>query len=102
MTLTPPQAYVTFGLAGMVKNGVDIVRSATVKLVSLPPPMAKVVPLWLPSGCGYGPVDGDIVDLDRNGHRDHRSLAAGNPQAGGNEHLGGRWAVFDHPRLADH
>jgi hypothetical protein len=50
---------VTFGLAGMVKNGVDIVRSATVKLVSLPPPMAKVVPLWLPSGCGYGPVDGD-------------------------------------------
>ena len=59
MTLTPPGAYVTFGLAGTVKNGVNIQRSATVKLVSLPPPRAKVVPLWLPSGCGYGPVDGD-------------------------------------------
>ena len=59
LTLTPPGAYVTFGLAGTVKNGVNVVRSATVKLVSLPPPMAKVVPLWLPSGCGYGPVDGD-------------------------------------------
>jgi len=61
MTLTPPGAYVTFGLAGTVKNGVNVVRSATVKLVSLPPPMAKVVPLWLPSGCGYGPVDGDTT-----------------------------------------
>lgn len=59
MTLTPPEAYVTFGLAGVVKNGVNIVRSATVLLKSIPPPRAKVVPLWLPSGCGYGPVDGD-------------------------------------------
>ena len=59
MTVTPPQAFVTFGLAGVFKNGTNVLRSATVQIVSLLPPMQKMVPLWLPSGCGYGPVDGD-------------------------------------------
>lgn len=59
MTLTPPQARVDFGLASIVSPGADVTRSATVELFSGLPPRQQVVPLWLPSGCGYGPVDGD-------------------------------------------
>lgn len=59
MRLTPPASWVEFGLAGMVSDGVSVVRSATVEVYSELPPMDKVVPLWLPYGCGYGPVDAD-------------------------------------------
>lgn len=59
MQLTPPEARVDFGLAGAVASGTDITRSATVRLFSTLPDPKKIIPLWLPSGCGYGPVDGD-------------------------------------------
>lgn len=59
LRLTPPAARVDFGLAGAVASGTDVTRSATVRLFSSLPPKQKVIPLWLPSGCGYGPVDGD-------------------------------------------
>lgn len=59
MQLTPPEARVDFGLAGVVASGTDVTRSATVRLFSTLPDPKKIIPLWLPSGCGYGPVDGD-------------------------------------------
>jgi hypothetical protein len=60
MRLTPPSAEVDFALAGAVGfSGGGVMRSATVRVFSELPAMEKVIPLWLPSGCGYGPVDGD-------------------------------------------
>ena len=61
LRLTPPEAHVDFGLAAAVASGTDVTRSATVRLFSALPDPAKVIPLWLPSGCGYGPVDGDTT-----------------------------------------
>jgi hypothetical protein len=59
LTLTPPQAYVDFGLAGAVASGTNVTRSATVRAFSELPRQEDVVPFWIPSGCGYGPVDAD-------------------------------------------
>lgn len=62
MRLTPPSAAVEFGLAGAAGfSGTDVQRSATVRVFSELPPAEKMIPLWLPSGCGYGPVDGDTA-----------------------------------------
>lgn len=60
MTLHPPQAQVDFGFASaMGVSGTTVQRAATVEVSSELPPMDKVLPLWLPFGCGYGPVAGD-------------------------------------------
>jgi hypothetical protein len=60
MVLSPPWAHVSFGLArAFGRDGADVTRSATVEVFSSLPPKNKMVPLWLPNGCGYGPVDGD-------------------------------------------
>ncbi|GGO70166.1 hypothetical protein [Nocardioides deserti] len=61
MELVAPAAEVDFGLAGAVASGVAVSRSATVEVFSELPPKEKVIPLWVPSGCGYGPIDGDTT-----------------------------------------
>ncbi len=60
LTLTPPQANVDYGLADVMGvSGAHVARPATVEVFSELPDKKQVVPLWLPSGCGYGPIDGD-------------------------------------------
>lgn len=62
MTVTAPRAEVDFAFAGTLGLAETTVqRSATVLVVSELPPKEKTIPLWLPAGCGYGPVDGDTT-----------------------------------------
>ncbi|GAA1476050.1 hypothetical protein GCM10009623_04960 [Nocardioides aestuarii] len=81
LTLTPPQAYVDFGLAGAVSPGTNVTRSATVRAFSELPPKEKIVPFWLPSGCGYGPVDADTTQGHGPNPRPAPAWAAKAPMA---------------------
>lgn len=71
--LVAPTARVDFALAGVVSSGVDVSRSATVQVFSELPPKEKVIPLWVPSGCGYGQVDADTTQGGANGPSDEPS-----------------------------
>lgn len=55
MTVIAPEADVAFGLAGIIgATGTSVQRSASVRVVSALPPASKMIPFWLPNGCGYG------------------------------------------------
>ncbi|VXB77845.1 hypothetical protein [Nocardioides sp. AX2bis] len=62
MSVLAPPAVVDFAFAGVLGfDGTDVQRRATVRAFSELPPTEDVIPLWLPSGCGYGAVDGDTT-----------------------------------------
>lgn len=62
MTVLAPQARVDFGFAGIMGfSGTDVQEAATVEVMSALPPKQKLIPFWLPSGCGYGPADVDTT-----------------------------------------
>ncbi|MBB6626553.1 pilus assembly protein [Nocardioides sp. KIGAM211] len=62
MTVLAPAARVDFGLAQVTGNDhTDVQRSATVQVQSSLPPREKMIPFWLPSGCGYGAADADTT-----------------------------------------
>jgi len=64
--LAPP-AQVTFGLAAAIGfRQVAVQRDATVRVVSGLPPRDKTIPFWLPTGCGYGPTQGDTTQGGTN------------------------------------
>ncbi|WP_309650309.1 pilus assembly protein [Nocardioides sp.] len=55
MKVVAPEADVAFGLAGIIGvTGTSVQRSASVRVVSALPPASKMIPFWLPNGCGYG------------------------------------------------
>lgn len=60
MRVLAPVARVDFGLAGVMGySGTDVQRAATVQVLSELPPKRKMLPFWLPNGCGYGPTQPD-------------------------------------------
>lgn len=60
MTVLAPEARVDFGFAGVMGfDHTDVQRTAKVRVVSALPPKHKMIPLWLPSGCGLGPAESD-------------------------------------------
>lgn len=60
MTVLAPEARVDFGFAGIMGfDHTDVQRTAQVRVVSSLPPKHKMIPLWLPSGCGLGPAQSD-------------------------------------------
>lgn len=64
MHVLAPAATVEFAFAGVLDDDLGdtaVQRQATVEAFSELPPAQDVIPLWLPSGCGYGPVDGDTT-----------------------------------------
>lgn len=62
MTVLAPSAHVDFGFAGIMGfDGTDVQEAATVQVMSALPPKQKLIPFWLPSGCGYGPADADTT-----------------------------------------
>jgi hypothetical protein len=68
MTLVPPPARVTFGLATVMGfEDVAVQRPATVEVQSALPPKNKMLPFWLPSGCGYGPTEADTSQGNSQG-----------------------------------
>lgn len=68
MTLVPPPARVTFGLATVMGfEDVAVQRPATVEVQSALPPKHKMLPFWLPSGCGYGPTQADTTQGNSQG-----------------------------------
>jgi Flp pilus assembly protein TadG len=62
MRVLAPPARVEFGLASALGfGGVNVQRTATVRVVSELPPAEKTLPFWLPTGCGYGPTEADTT-----------------------------------------
>jgi hypothetical protein len=62
MRVLAPKARVDFGFAAVLgRSHVDVQRDATVRVVSQLPPMEKTVPFWLPTGCGFGPIEADTT-----------------------------------------
>lgn len=60
MSVLAPQARVDFGFARVMgMSHTEVQRTATVQVVSSLPPANKMIPFWLPSGCGYGPAQAD-------------------------------------------
>lgn len=60
MTVLAPAARVDFGFANIMGfDHTDVQRTAKVRVVSSLPPKNKMIPLWLPSGCGLGPAESD-------------------------------------------
>ncbi|GCD91905.1 TadE/TadG family type IV pilus assembly protein [Nocardioides sp. LS1] len=62
MTVLAPAARVQFGFAKVLgSTHTDVQRTATVQVQSALPPKQKLIPFWLPSGCGYGPAQADTA-----------------------------------------
>jgi hypothetical protein len=62
MTVVAPQARVDFGMARVIGfSSTNVQRSASVRVVSALPPKNKIVPFWLPTGCGFGPAVADTT-----------------------------------------
>jgi hypothetical protein len=62
MTVVAPQARVDFGMAQVIGfTSTNVQRSASVRVVSALPPKNKIVPFWLPTGCGLGPAVADTT-----------------------------------------
>lgn len=58
--LTVPSARVDFSFARVMgQDGTNVTRSATAEVMSGLPPRQKMIPFWLPSGCGLGPAYAD-------------------------------------------
>ena len=63
MRVLAPAARVDFGFANVFgSSGVDVQRTATVRVESGLPPTEKTLPFWLPTGCGYGPAEADTTE----------------------------------------
>ena len=55
-----PESRVEFGVAAAIgKSGTLISTEATVEKRALDPTPDRVLPMWLPASCVYGPVEGD-------------------------------------------
>lgn len=81
--LTVPSAHVDYGFAGVMgARGVDVARSATARVMSGVPPRQKMIPFWLPSGCGLGPA---FADATGGSSGNTSALAAANGQASGTD-----------------
>ncbi len=64
LQVTAPASKVSFGLAAALGASDRMIStSATVEKRALDPTPDKVLPMWLPSSCVYGPVEGD-TDTD--------------------------------------
>lgn len=60
MLVISPAARVDFGLAGVMGfSGTDVQAEATVELMGTVPPAQDTLPMWLPSGCTFGPGTAD-------------------------------------------
>lgn len=63
MKVVAPEADVDFAFGGAVgADQVSVQREATVAVQSAVPPRQKLIPFWLPSGCGYGPTHADTAN----------------------------------------
>lgn len=69
MKVTTPTARVQFGLGALVAEDdhLDVRRSAVVAMQSELVDRRHVLPFWLPSGCGYGPVQADTTQGGQGG-----------------------------------
>lgn len=69
MTLIAPGARVDFGLAGVMGiSNTTVQRTATVRITSSLPPQQKSIPFWLPTGCGFGPIEADTQQGGNGGN----------------------------------
>ena len=63
MKVVAPEADVDFAFGGAVgADQVAVQREAIVAVQSAVPPRQKLIPFWLPSGCGYGPTHADTAN----------------------------------------
>lgn len=77
MTVVAPVATVDFGLAGVIGvTEANVTRSATVGVFSQVPDGSDTLPFWLPSGCSFGPAEGDTTQ-DGNGNGNGNGLTGG-------------------------
>ncbi|GAA1925956.1 TadE/TadG family type IV pilus assembly protein [Nocardioides marmoribigeumensis] len=60
LKVVPPLSQVNFGFASVIgANNVSVARTGTVEKRALTPKPDKILPMWLPASCVYGPVEGD-------------------------------------------
>lgn len=68
MKVVAPEADVDFAFGGAVgADKVAVQREAIVAVQSAVPPRQKLIPFWLPSGCGYGPTHADTTNGNSKG-----------------------------------